>query len=198
VRPPQPVSTSSVRSSPVYASVSRSWGGNADSYYARRTTVYTSYRTSYPSVFIVTHNMYPNYGMYDSGFLTGMFMGYLGSSMVQNAAWLAAQQNEAWYASYRADLDRQAIDNQELREKLAAMDAEIARQRAAGNVAQAGSLPDGVDPALAVAPEAVNAVEPEKEQQSSGGGVSWIWVVVGVIVGAVVAFFVLASIARSR
>jgi len=58
-----------------------------------------------------------------------MFMGAaIGSSMSNNAAWMAAQQNQAWYASYRADLDRQAMSNAELRNKIAAMDAEIAQQ----------------------------------------------------------------------
>ena len=171
-RPPQPVPPSMVQNNSTYSNASRAWGGNVDNYYARRTTVITTYHTSYPSVFVVSRGLYPNYGIYDSGFLTGMFMGYMGASMIHNASWLAAQQSQPWYPSYRADLERQAETNAELREKIALMDAEIARQRAAGNVAQPGSLPQGVDPAFAMAPEAVISATPDRPAETP----MWVWV----------------------
>ena len=180
-----PVASTQVRSSPVYSSASRAWGGNADTYYSRRTVVYSSYRSSHPDVFIITHNMRPNYGIYDSGFLTGMMFGYIGSSMIHNASWMYAQQSQPWYPAYRADLERQAVDNAELRAKMYAMDAEIAKLKAQGVQPQTtNSLPQGVDPAMAIAPEAVMADAPEKPSYT------WLWIILAAIGGGVVVFFV--------
>ena len=184
-QPPMPVASTQVRSSPVYSSASRAWGGNADTYYSRRTVVYSSYRSSHPDVFIITHNMRPNYGIYDSGFLTGMMFGYIGSSMIHNASWMYAQQSQPWYPAYRADLERQAVDNAELRAKMYAMDAEIAKLKAQGVQPQTtNSLPQGVDPAMAIAPEAVMADAPEKPSYT------WLWIILAAIGGGVVVFFV--------
>ena len=188
-RPPQPVAAAAVRGNPTYTNASRAWGGNVDTYYSRRTTVITTYHSSYPGVFVVSRGLYPNYGIYDSGFLTGMFMGYMGASMIHNASWLASQQSQPWYPNYRADLERQAQTNAELRDKIATMDAEIARQRASGNVAHPGTLPQGVDPAFAMAPEAVIAAAPDR----STGNPTWVWllVVMGASIGGGLVVFLL-------
>lgn len=176
------MSANQVSNSGTYGTASRAWNGNTDTYYQQRTVVVNQYRNSYPNVYVVSHNLHPNYGIYDSGFLTGMFMGYLGSSMIHNATWLASQQNQPWYNSYRADLDRQAATNAELRAKIAEMDAEIARQKAAGNVAASNSVPQGVNPALAIAPEAVMAATPENTSWV------WLWIVLAAMAGGFVVY----------
>ena len=111
-----------------------------------------------------------------------MVMGYVGSSMIHNASWWAAQQNQPWYPAYRADLERQAADNAELRAKVSQLDLEVAAQRAAGNVAQANSLPPGVNPALAISPEAVVAVTPDKPDN---GTPVWVPMMLTILVVAV-------------
>lgn len=176
--PPMPVNTNQVRNDPVYSSARNSFGGNADTYYRQRTEVYTVYRQRYPDVVVINQNLRPNYGIYDSGFLTGMVMGYVGSSMIHNATWMAAQQNQPWYPQYRADLERQAQSNAELRAKLAAMDEEIVKLKAQNIPTTASKLPEGVNPALAIAPEAVIADTPEKSSYW------WLWGLLGFGVGA--------------
>jgi hypothetical protein len=180
-----PVASNQVHGNPVYNNASTAWGGNADGYYSRRTVAYGNYRASHPDVSAVTNNMRPNYGIYDSGFLTGMMLGYMGSSMIHNASWMYAQHNQPWYPAYRADLERQAVDNAELRAKMNAMDAEIAKLKAQGAQPQtANSLPPGVDPAMAIAPEAVWADAPDDPSYT------WLWIVLAAIAGGSLVWFV--------
>lgn len=184
--PPNPVSTQQVRNDPVYNSARDSFGGNTDRYFSQRTTVINNYRTSHPDVYAINSGIRPNYGIYDSGFLTGMMMGYVGGSIINNATWMHAQQHQPWYPAYRADLERQAVDNAELRGRITQMDAEIGRLRAQGvQPAAATSLPQGVDPALAIAPEAVIADTPEKSSHT------WLWVILGIISGGALVWFVM-------
>jgi hypothetical protein len=184
--PPSPVSTQQVRSDPVYNSARNSFGGNTDRYFSQRTTVVNNYRSSHPDVYVINAGIRPNYGIYDSGFLTGMMMGYVGGSIIHNATWMYAQQHQPWYPSYRADLERQAVDNAELRGRITQMDAEINRLRTQGVQPTATtSLPQGVDPALAIAPEAVIADSPEKNSHT------WLWIMLGIIGGGVAVWFVM-------
>lgn len=177
-QPPTPVTTQQVRQDPVYASARTSFGGNADRYYTQRTTVINNYRTAHPEVFTYSQNMRPNYGIFDSSFLTGMVVGAIGTSLYDRATWMASQQHQPWYPQYRADLERQARDNADLRARLDEMDREISNIRAQGKVPQQPqALPQGVDPTMAIAPEAVNADAASKA--NGGGGYMWIWIILG-------------------
>ena len=154
--PPQPVDVGSVRRDPSFTSATSRYT-SVDSYMTARNTNIVVYRNAHPDVYIYTGNMYPNYGAYDSGFLVGMTLGYVGSAAANNA-WLYAHMNDPWYNQYHADMVHQAQDNAELRAKLEAQDAELARIRASGvepNPRQ--GLPAGVDPSVAIAPEAMIA-----------------------------------------
>ena len=187
-QPPMPVP----KNDPVYNNVKSSFGGNVDTYYQRRTVVYHTYTTSHPDIIYINSYMHPNYGVYDSGFLTGMFMGYVGASLTQNAMWMMSQQNQPWYSSYRADLDRQALQNAELRHHMAEMDAEIAKLRAQNTQVSVNTLPPGVDASLAIAPEAVIDNQPDNTTHYI-----WLWAFGIVLVTGLGVFFLLAKIGRS-
>lgn len=187
-RPPTPVSTNEVRRDPVFTSARTTYGGDTDRYMRERQTNYSAYRRDNPQVFVITQDMRPNYGMYDSGFLTGMMLGSIGQQ-AQNAAWLAAQQNQPWYPAYRADLERQARDNAELRSRMAAMDAEMATLRQNGQVRPVTSLPAGIDASVALAPEAVIA-----DSSGSGWGFwTWFFMIGFIMLAAFMAYVWLAA-----
>ena len=151
------------KTDPVYRNASSAWGGDPARYQSQRVTVINNYRSNNPGVYVITSHMSPSYGMYDSGFLTGMVLGAVGNS-ISNAIWMNAQVNQPWYPSYRAELEAQAADNADLREHLSALDAEMAAQRANGAPTTVTTLPPGVDPALAFTPE---SVVPEQTQSNS-------------------------------
>ena len=189
-QPPLPIAPAAARANPLYSSYRSSYGGNPNTFMARRAPVYDSYRTNHPTVFVISNNLHPNYGVYDSGFLTGMILGAVGASIIENAAWVRAHQQEAWYAQYRADLDVQAQTNADLRAKLDAMDAEVTRQREINSpLPNATALPSGVDPTLAIAPEAVIA---DADETHNGSSHVFLWVLgVLLVVSAVgVGFYV--------
>ena len=191
-QPPTPVTTQQVRQDPVYTSARSSFGGNADRYYSQRTVVINNYRTTHPEVFSYSQNLRPNYGIFDSSFLTGMMVGAIGTSLYDRATWMASQQHQPWYPQYRADLERQAGDNADLRARMAEMDREIDALRAQNRVPPTPqALPQGVDPAMAIAPEAVNAdTPPANNGNNRGGGHTWIWILAGLGILGVVAWFV--------
>lgn len=153
--PPQPVDVGSVRHDPGFTSATSRYT-TVDSYMTARNTNIIIYRNAHPDVYLYTSNMYPNYGAYDNGFLVGMMFGYVGSSAA-NAQWMYAHQNDPWYGQWHADMMRQAQDNADLRAKLEAQDAELARLKASGAQPTAQALPAGVDPSVAIAPEAMIA-----------------------------------------
>ena len=173
-RPPQPVARTEVRQNPVFTDARRSYGGNTDAYMRQRTIDYGSYRDRHPEVFRATQNMQPNYGIFDSNFLTGMMMGVIGTSLYDRATWMNSQQTQPWYPQYRSDLERQARDNADLRYRLDEMDREMARVRAANNHVTVSALPAGVSPSIAIAPEAVIA-------DADDSGMHWaIWLIIGI------------------
>ena len=153
--PPQPVDIGSVRRDPGFASAASRYG-SVDSYMTARGNSMVIYRNAHPDVYVYTRNIYPNYGAYDSSFLVGMMLGYVGSEAA-NAQWMYAHQYDPWYAQWHADMMRQAQDNADLHAKLLAQDAELARLKASGAQPTSQALPAGVDPSLAIAPEAMIA-----------------------------------------
>lgn len=164
-RPPMPVTKQEATNNPA-----RSVYKNTDSYMQNRTTVVKNYYNNHPGISGMNYGMRPNYGIFDSNFLTGMIMGYVGSNLINNSMWMYSHRNEPWYQSYRSDLNAQAANNAELQAKVAAMDAEIAKLQAANAVPQSkNTLPENVDPALAIAPEAMIAADEHNE------GMSWGW-----------------------
>lgn len=161
VKPPTVVEKSYVNSNPVFTNTRNSYDGNFNTYMDKRNTSYSDYRSRHPEVFVINNNLRPNYGVYDSGFLTGMMIGQIGSNHAANMHWMATQYNQPWYTHYRNDLNEQAATNENLRQKLAELDAEVETLKSRGDTPIVTELPPDVQPEIAISPEAVLAVEEE-------------------------------------
>lgn len=162
-KPPQPVHATDVKNNPARATYQ-----NTDQYMNKRTTIINNYNNTHPGWGSMGQGMSPNYGMWSNSFLTGMIMGYVGTSLLSNSMWMYSHMREPWYPSYRADLETQAANNAELKSKLAAMDVEIEKLRVQNaHPLQTNTLPENVDPALAIAPEIMMAPEEHSD------GMSW-------------------------
>lgn len=174
--PPRPIDTASIKNDAGFSSA-RSSFRSTDDYMTRRSSEINIYRDRNPNIYVINHGLSPNYGVYDSGFLTGMMLGAVGNAAA-NSMWMYSHYNDPWYRDWRRDLDRKAVDDAELRTKLAAMDAQIAELKAK-NVAVPSTvpLPPGVSPALAIAPEAMIA-----SADTGYGFWAWFWIYFGIVV----------------
>lgn len=184
--PPQGVNVTAARTDPTFSAATHRYS-SVNSYMAARSTSMSAYRQAHPNVYIIANNMHPNYGAYDSSFLTGMIFGVIGSEAA-NANWLYMHQNDPWYAQYHADLVQQAQNNAELQAKLNAMDAQMAALRDQHVVInQATSqLPAGIDPSLAIAPEAMIANATVAQSSSSNYTLLYMFIIMLLIVMVVI------------
>ena len=190
--PPQPVDVGALKRDPGFASATSRYG-SVNGYMEARQTNITIYRNAHPNVYIYSSHMSPNYGAYDSSFLVGLMLGATGN-MAANTEWMSAHQYDPWYASWHADMMRQAQDNADLRARLDAQDAALAQLKAAGAVASTTALPPGVDPSVAIAPEAMiaNASVVQEEPAESHTGRN-IGIVMILLVGGVLAYLYYAG-----
>lgn len=185
---PQP-DAAAVRSDPVYTQ-SRSRWGNLDSYYAERDRELTRLRAQ-PQV-VVIHREYfrPSYGSYDPTFLTMMLTHAADANYYR---WAYAHQYDPAYQQFHADAMRAAQNDADLRDRLASLDAQVATLQAEKAVPQpAAQLPDGVSPAVALAPDAVVAAA-APVPSAGHGWVFWLGgtlLVLLVISGGAFAYFV--------
>lgn len=101
------------------------------------------YRSYQPPTYV--YNMRPSYGMWDA-----MFMWMMLDNMNHNA-YYHHRQDADWQA-WRADANKQAETNAELKAKLAAMDAKVKELEGQKVPVNPAYMPEGVDPAIAVAP----------------------------------------------
>ncbi len=163
--PPQPVDIGAVKHDPAFNAATKQYG-SVDSYMNARKGTVNVYRNNHPDVYIYSSHMAPNYGAYDDSFLLGMTLGYLGSS-ASNNAWMYSHMNDPWYAQWHADMLAQAQTNDDLRAKIEAQDAELARLKASGVQPTPVALPAGIDPSLAIAPEAMIANASVDQEDSS-------------------------------
>jgi len=168
-KPPHEINPSEAKNNPASTQYK-----TPDHYMASRTTIVNNYQAAYPGVYSISYGLHPNYGIYDSSFLTGMVIGAFGTALLDRATWMYSHQNDPWYHTYRADLNQQAVNNAELRTKLAEIDAKMAELKAQ-NAQMSRTLPSGIDSAYAVAPEAViananNTPDPIAQTES---GTSW-------------------------
>jgi hypothetical protein len=173
--PPKPVNAEQVRRDPVFTEARRNYG-NVDDYMAQRNRHVQDYRSRYPEAYRYNQGMSPNYGMFDSNFLMGLMLGHLGSSSNSNAVWMDSQRDQEWYRQWRADMDKKAAENAELKSRLARMDSEMAEIRSRNDAPKATALPAGVPGSLAIAPEAVIAAEDPGKK-----GIGWLWIALGMI-----------------
>jgi hypothetical protein len=178
--------------SPASTLVSTQYGSHSNFVAARNQTVVV-YHNLYPNSYIYSSHMTPYYGHYDSGFLMGLLIGEMGSNHGSNVNWVYSHQNDPWYSQWRADLEKQAQSNAELKQKLVDMDKELTDLKTKNATVVASVLPEGVTAAAAINPD---AVDDEDENKSS-----WLWwSVFGILgifgsitIGSVVFFYIITS-----
>jgi hypothetical protein len=183
-QPAQPVDAAAARANPALAA-SRSGWGSADGYYADRDRDLPSFRaqasqnTTY--VYVMQHSR-PNYGSWDTVFLTALVTHAVDSSYYN---WAYSHRDDAGYQAWHADQMRLAGENGELRAQMSALDAKVAELQARNAPAQpAAELPPGVTPAIAIAPAAVIA----DAQDGAGWGSHWLLWTIALLTAGGVAF----------
>jgi hypothetical protein len=189
--PPQAVDVTAARMDPTFTSATRRYA-NVNSYMADRDRTVSIYRQAHPNVYLISGNMHPNYGAYDNSFLVGMMLGSLGSETA-NANWMYMHQNDPWYGQWHADMLAQSQNNTELQTKMEAMEAQMATMKTNNvviNPAEA-ALPEGVSPALAIAPEAMIANASVMQEDSGHGFFFYFFIMFTlVVVGSLVYLFI--------
>lgn len=137
------------KKAPVYS------GYSAQRQITVRNTYYTSHHYSPPPYY--TH-FSPSYGVFDT-----MFMFWMMDNMQRNAearAMAHNYQNDPGYRQWRADAEKQAATNAELKEKLAKMDSELATMKS--QPVNPNYVPKDIPSEAIVAPQAMMAKTPEK------------------------------------
>jgi len=115
-------------------------------------------------------SMSRGFGMWDAMFLWFMLDSI---SRPSHAAFFHNNQNDPGYQQWRAEADKLAADNAELKGKLTALDGELAKQK--GQPVTPGAVPDDV-------PKTVAVVAQPEAGGSSFGWVGWIVLLIGVFV----------------
>lgn len=119
--------------------------------YSRKQAIFGDYY-SHPPI-VVVNSGYSSMGMWDALALSWMF----DHQQAQLAAMMYNRPDDAGLQQYRNELAKQAETNAELKAKLAALDATVSGQKGPRNAAY---VPEGVDPSVLVAPEALDATKP--------------------------------------
>ena len=145
---------------------------SADSYYAARNNAFQrspEMRTYYehPPVYVLQGR--PSYGAYAGAFLGGVLLDRI--MQPSYSQWAYSHYNDPGFQAWRADMENQAADNAELREKLAQMDAQVQQLRAQ-NAPTTEALPQDVDPSLVVAPQTVMLATASSHHW-------WLWITLG-------------------
>ena len=160
---------------------------SADSYYAARQSALQrspSVRMYYehPPVYVLQGR--PSYGAYAGAFLGGVLLDRI--MQPSYSQWAYSHYNDPGFQAWRADMQNQAADNAELRDKLAQMDAQV-QQLKAQNAPTSEALPDDVDPSLVVAPQTVMLATASSHHW-------WLWIT---LILAAIAAFVAACVTIS-
>jgi hypothetical protein len=154
--PSVPVDVGAARRDSAYTGASAAWGRNPSAYADARDRVMPAWRQASPGAVYIIHDIEPYYGVYDAMFLARMFLDAYSNAAYAN--WLYSHQADPWYQQAHDDVVRQAQQNEDLRAQLAQSDARIAQlQTDSAPVMSADTLPEGVDAAVAIAPEVVQS-----------------------------------------
>ena len=187
--PPMAIDQRQVATSPAVQSLQRS-GGDFGSYYRTREQASERVRRDDPWAANMSSASRPNYGMWNGLFLWSMLNS--AQNNANNAAWWHANRNDPGVQQWRREAEARAADNSDLRARLDALDHRVA-EKADGSMLP-GTSPDGIDAALAVAPEAVRpsaaqASAPARSNSAPSGGHGGLWLLLVVLVIAGVAAF---------
>jgi hypothetical protein len=152
--PAQPVNLAQVRSNTTYTHYSSQWG-SADSYWAHRdrgVTVYHVYDNN-PMYYYSYHHSRPYYGTWDSLFLTALLVHAADSNYYD---WAYAHRYDPGYQQWIADQRANASGNAQMQQQLNDLQAHVSQLEAQHAQPQAAdTLPQGIDPAAAIAPAVV-------------------------------------------
>ena len=185
----------SIKSSPVF---SKRFTPSAPkttyrSYLSNRQTYYSSY---HPPVYV--YNYSSSYGMWDAMFMW-MMLDNMNHMMYYNHRY------DPDYQRWRADADKQAQTDADLRAKLATLDAKVKELEKAKTPVDPSYMPPGVDPTVALSVNAAEATLPQETVQNetvaeepngwdddSEAGIVALWVM-GILIGTGLTIWGIAS-----
>ena len=116
-------------------------------YHYRRTVFYDSYGYAPPPY---VYTMYPRYGLWDAAFLAFMVERAVEP---EYALMYYNHRNEQEMIQWRQEMDRMAQDNAELKDKLAAMDQQVAQLQ--GTPENPDYIPEGAQD-IALSPDVID------------------------------------------
>jgi hypothetical protein len=137
-------SITSARSSPMWQTYGRNYR-TSDDYWAARNR-FAATQPPLPSYVV---NGPPSYGGIAAAFLGGMLLEHITNPSYAEYAY--SMQGNPGFDQWRSDMNQQAQTNADLKAQLASMDQQVS-QLQAHNAAKNTALPQGVDPAYAIAP----------------------------------------------
>jgi hypothetical protein len=121
----------------------------------------------------------PSYGWIAAGFLGGALLDHYMEPGY--SSWAYSNQDDPAYQAWHQDMMRQTADHEDLRNKMAELDAQVADLQAK-NAPKTTALPPGVDPSLVIAPTTALVATTE---ESSGHPV--LYTILGIVIGIVAA-----------
>lgn len=152
----------------------RDYSRNRDNYYSGRGWRAPGY----------AYRSFPSFGIWDAMFLWFMLRQASGPAFMYN------HQNDPGVKAFRAEADKLAADNADLKKQLADLDTKMDEMRKDGVKPDPNAMPKGVDPSVALAAE--NVVR-EKPGSGSGFG-TWLGIIAAGF--GVAALFLLFSARR--
>lgn len=139
--------TSAVKNRYRNAPVSSNYGYNSRS--ERRTVFYNTYRV--PTFYV---SPYSAYGPFD-----GMFLGMMLGNYMSNAhysTFMHSHWTDPSIVQWRNEMDRQAVNNAELRGQLNALQSQVNQMKAQGVPVDSNYIPEDVDPDMVYSDEYVD------------------------------------------
>jgi TRAP-type uncharacterized transport system substrate-binding protein len=155
-QPVPPPSQVQVAGNPVYQKAQTYSKFDYGNYYTRRDNYYGGAGWSPPAY---VYKSSPSFGVWDA-LMWWMILDHVGNRQYTSAAYHHA--DDPGYRQWRQEADRLAQDNQELKEKLAKLDAEVKQQESEGLARDTAYLPPGMLPEVALAPSVLAKKEPQK------------------------------------
>jgi TRAP transporter TAXI family solute receptor len=155
-QPVAPPSQGQVAGNPVYQKAQTYSNFDYGNYYTRRNNYYGATGWSPPAY---VYRSSPSFGVWDA-LMWWMIIDNLGNRKYTSTAYHHA--DDPGYRQWRQEADRLAQNNQELKEKLAKLDAEVKQQESEGLARDAAYLPPGMTPEVALASSVLAKKEPQK------------------------------------
>lgn len=198
-----PVNVPPTRAAALQTPAMRQYGthwGNADQYYAARTSAmgrlppsYGSYWNSPPHYVLVR----PSYGSYSSVFLGSLLGVAAGVAVIDagSAMWAYSHRHDNDYIAWRNEMMVQGQSDPTVLARLNQLDQQVGDLEQRGVQPDIEALPEGIDPSLVVAPETVLMATSEEESQNPLG---WGTAIIGTVGGVLFLAFLLRLYNKNR